>query len=123
MNAALEWIRPWFPAGWEGHVAADCPDLLKRVSEPVEGAGWLDVKQGVICVTCVPSWNAECATCSASLDADENLDGPFTEADAKAWLGDHQCSPIVRIIPPAEPEPEAVPAGQVLLPLFEESTS
>ncbi|MFB4276072.1 hypothetical protein ACBJ59_12310 [Nonomuraea sp. MTCD27] len=36
------WIRPWFPAGLVGHIYRDCARLLKWVSEPVEGPGWLD---------------------------------------------------------------------------------
>lgn len=118
MSAVHEWIRPWYPTGWEGHISPDCPELLKWVSEPVEGPGWLDPNQGINCTTCIPSWNAECGTCDASLDADENHedDGPFTEAEAKAWKRDHRCFPLVRVIAPPTPGPEPIPAGQ--FPLF-----
>ncbi|MGW6498573.1 hypothetical protein [Nonomuraea angiospora] len=118
MTAIADWIRPWFPAGWTGHVRADCPGLLKWVSEPAEGAGWLDPGQAIVCTTCIPSWNAECATCGDTLADDLNWedDRPHTEGDAKQWKRRHRCQPIVRLIAPPAPKPEPVPAGQALLP-------
>lgn len=104
--AWLEWIRPWYPAGQVGHIFADCPDLLGQMPAPVEGAGWLDPFKGPVCGECVkragiPSWQAECDTCCASM-AEEWADhsAPFTKADAELWRDEHRCQPSVRLIEP-----------------------
>ncbi|MEV0382858.1 hypothetical protein [Nonomuraea sp. NPDC050643] len=41
------WVRPWYPAGLEAHLFADCDELLHKVPEPVEGSGWLDPRADV----------------------------------------------------------------------------
>ena len=118
MSAVAGWIRPWFPAGWEGHVAADCPVVLKKVPEPVEGPGWLDPDQGIRCAICMPPWDAECRTCHSSMSQEWEEDEPFSEADANRWKSKHRCPPDVHLIPPPGPKPTQVSAGVVLLPLF-----
>ncbi|MDF5755797.1 hypothetical protein [Spongiactinospora sp. TRM90649] len=54
------WIRPWYPgrisvatAEITGHIYADCEDLLAVVSEPAEGAGWLDPRAPGTCPECL----------------------------------------------------------------------
>lgn len=55
------WIRPWFPGHvpvdslqgqFVGHIYADCEDLLQVRPEPVEGCGWLDPDDPLICKSC-----------------------------------------------------------------------
>ncbi|TYB50262.1 hypothetical protein FXF51_56910 [Nonomuraea sp. PA05] len=83
------------------------------------------MRQGVVCRTCTPSWNAECGSCNSSLASDPSFedDFPFNESDAKAWLRNHQCFPAIRIIPPPRPEPAQVLAGQTMLPELEGALS
>lgn len=96
-----DWVRPWYPAGPIGHTRADCPELLRLVADPKPGPGWLNQYGGSVCATCVPSWDAVCETCDASLSEEWAEDGPcFTEADAKRWESDHECQPAVRLIGP-----------------------
>ncbi|MFE3449653.1 hypothetical protein ACFXJ8_12025 [Nonomuraea sp. NPDC059194] len=112
-TAVQNWIRPWYPAGFEGHIYADCPNLLEKVSEPVEGAGWLDPFNGEVCNDClkrsndclkrsdVPSWDAVCETCDSSMKEEwEDAPRPFTEDDAQLWKEEHRCQPLVRLISP-----------------------
>jgi hypothetical protein len=47
VSAVQDWIRPWYPGGTVGHIYRECPHLLKWVSEPTEGAGWLDPRADV----------------------------------------------------------------------------
>ena len=61
MSAVAEWIRPWFPAGLVGHIYRDCPRLLKWVSEPVEGAGWLDPRADAASARYQPNYT--CSDC------------------------------------------------------------
>lgn len=113
MSAVLGWIRPWFPAGRVGHIDPECPELLKWVSEPVEGPGWLDpyaepVQGSSTCEDCLeraglapiepPSWDACCDTCYASMS--DWADGPFDEKAANDWRDDHRCETDIRIIAP-----------------------
>jgi hypothetical protein len=103
-SRVADWIRPWYPAGLVAHVDPECPRLLKHVSEPVEGSGWLDpyaepVQGARVCPECVPGWNAECAICDASMAWDDD-EGPYSEAQAKQWKQQHRCQPVVRIIAP-----------------------
>ena len=114
-TAIAEWIRPWYPAGPIGHVLPDCEELLHHVAEPREGSGWLDPRQGEVCVDCLrrhdpglykaifeaPSWDAECSTCDSSMSEEwEEEDKPFTADDANRWKREHECEPSVKIIPP-----------------------
>lgn len=100
-----DWIRPWYPAGTVGHVDPECPELLKHVTTPTEGPGWLDphakpVQGATTCTECVPGWDAECAICDASMSDDPDDERPYSEAQAKEWKRQHRCQPIVRIIAP-----------------------
>ena len=109
---SLGWIRPWYPAGHVGHTDVDCPDLRRWVSDPQEGPGWLDPQGKNVCHPCVktshpelyrelPSWDAVCETCDASM-GEEYVDdeGPFDEKTAEDWKRDHECEPVVRLVPP-----------------------
>ncbi|MBF8187355.1 hypothetical protein ITP53_16765 [Nonomuraea sp. K274] len=118
MSAVAGWIRPWYPAGLVGHISRDCPELLKHVSEPVDGSGWLDPDQAVRCATCMPPWNAECRACHSVMSEEWQEDEPFSEADANRWKRKHRCPPDVHVIPPPRPKTSQTPAGQVLLPLL-----
>lgn len=113
------WIRPWWPGHGAGdHTRADCPELAKQTSEPVEGSGWLDPNIGLVCPTCVPPWNAECRTCDASMVEDDEDGDRHSEADAKQWIRDHRCYPQTRLLPPVSADkPPAVAPGQATLPL------
>lgn len=106
MTATIHWIRPWYPAGLEGHIYPDCQVLLEVVSDPVEGSGWLDPAKGGVCGVCAVrhgglSWDAVCDTCDSSMSEEWEEDGShYSEDDAKEWMREHRCQPIVRIISP-----------------------
>lgn len=113
-------IRPWYPAGREGHIYADCEHLLRDVPEPAKGAGWLDPRGPGVCKPClirhIPPWDAECGTCKASIADDRGFSGaPYSEDDAKRWQAEHQCQPKIRLIPPPRKPAPAVSAGQTAL--------
>lgn len=104
----MSWIRPWYPAGTVGHLYPDCEHLLAVESEPREGAGWLDPRQGDVCGPCVkrygiPSWDVICDTCNASMSDEWGDAVALYEDDAQLWKAEHRCEPSVRIIPPTTP--------------------
>ncbi|MBO4273117.1 hypothetical protein [Microbispora triticiradicis] len=108
-------IRPWYPAGKTAHTRADCPELLRTVPQPQEGPGWLDPRQGPVCGTCMPSWNAVCHTCGASL-AEARGDGShISEGDAKKWMAQHECEPEIGLVPPKNTRNAGQPANQLSL--------
>ncbi|WP_214103187.1 hypothetical protein [Acrocarpospora catenulata] len=87
------WVRPWFPAGVsvrestfdrgcviEGHLFDDCEVLLRRVSEPVEGCGWLDPRQPGTCEDCIERFDEALAS---ELFHDEDCDCSPCEQRAK----------------------------------------
>lgn len=106
MTAVADWVRPWFPAGLVGHLDADCPELLRWVSEPAEGPGWLDPHSGEVCRTCViekvkvPEWDAECRTCMDRMSDEWDDNAPLTKDDAETWKDEHHCKPSVHLISP-----------------------
>ncbi|MEU8270162.1 hypothetical protein AB0B89_23760 [Sphaerisporangium sp. NPDC049002] len=113
-------IRPWYPAGAEGHAYADCEHLLAVEPEPREGSGWLDPRGPGVCLPCltrlIPPWDADCGTCKATIADDRGVSGaPFSEVDARRWEAEHQCEPKIRLVPPpSEPAPAATD-GQTAL--------
>lgn len=68
-TAITDWIRPWYPGRipiygvnngyFEGHIFPDCEELLLIRSAPVEGAGWLDPRQGNVCRSCLAHHNPQ----------------------------------------------------------------
>lgn len=66
-------IRPWYPGAlvhnvpvFEGHLFPACGRLLEARSEPVQGAGWLNLRDGATCSDCLyvydPKLHAEIHT-------------------------------------------------------------
>lgn len=87
------WVRPWFPAGEDmdatrtaghvvmhGHLFDDCEVLLRRVSEPVEGCGWLDPRGPGVCEDCIERFDEALAS---ELFHDEDCDCSPCEQRAK----------------------------------------
>jgi hypothetical protein len=112
-------IRPWYPAGPEGHIYADCEHLLRDQPEPREGSGWLDPRGPGVCEPCllrhIPPWDAECETCKATIGDDWKRSAPYSEGDANAWIAEHECEPVTRLIPPPSAPAPAPPDGQTAL--------
>ncbi|NAS22459.1 hypothetical protein GT755_12280 [Herbidospora sp. NEAU-GS84] len=56
----IDWRRPWYPGAlilgalpFEGHLYPDCEELLEVRPDPVEGAGWLDLRDPACCSGCL----------------------------------------------------------------------
>lgn len=65
-HPSTTWIRPWYPGAidvnatkaaghvtLEGHLFADCDELLRVATNPQAGAGWLDPRAGGTCELCL----------------------------------------------------------------------
>lgn len=78
MSAVLYWVRPWFPGAlvhnlpvFEGHISPKCERLMESRPDPVEGAGWLDTRDGACCSECLYAYDPKL---HATLHADEYED-------------------------------------------------
>lgn len=123
MTAIVDWIRPWYPAGTEAHLSPDCEHLLAVEPAPREGSGWFSLRDNAVCLPCLDkhgyrSWHAECTTCGADACDDFTSQPYISEADAKQWKYEHECSPSVAVEAPPQHTP-AQPAGQGTLFVLE----